>query len=51
MNELRTNSKNKTIWDLNRGINEYKKRQQPRTNIVKDENDNLLADSCSILNR
>jgi hypothetical protein len=35
----------------NRGINEFKKGYQPTTNIVKDKNGDLLADSRSILNR
>jgi hypothetical protein len=51
INELETNSKNKNITDLNRGINEFKKCYQPRTNMVKVENGDLLADSHSILNR
>jgi hypothetical protein len=49
--ELETNSKNKSIRDLCRGINEFKKGYQPRTNMVKAENGDLLADSHSILNR
>jgi hypothetical protein len=36
---------------LYRGINELKKRYQPRINIIKDENGNLLADPQSVLNR
>jgi hypothetical protein len=48
INELETNSKNKNIRDLYRGINEFKKGYQPRTNMVKGD---LLADSHSILNR
>jgi hypothetical protein len=51
INELETNSKNKNIRDLYRGINEFKTGYQPRTNIVKEENGYLLADSHSILNR
>jgi hypothetical protein len=51
INELETNNKNKNIRDLYRGINEFKKGYQPRINIVKDENDNLLADPENILNR
>jgi hypothetical protein len=51
INELETNSKNKNIRDLYRGINEFKKGYQPRTNMVKEENGDLLADSHSILNR
>jgi len=35
INELETNSKNKNIRDLYRGINEYKKGYQPRTNLIK----------------
>jgi hypothetical protein len=49
--ELGAYRKNKNIWDLHRGINEFKKGYQLRTNIVKDENGDLLADSHSILNR
>jgi hypothetical protein len=51
INELETNSKNKNIRHLYRGINEFKKGYHPRTNMVKAENDDLLADSHSILNR
>jgi hypothetical protein len=38
------NSKNKDIRDLYRGINEFKKGYQPRSNLVKDGNGYLLAD-------
>jgi hypothetical protein len=41
----------KNIRDLYRGINEFKGGYQPRTNMVKEENGVLLADSHSILNR
>jgi hypothetical protein len=51
INELETNSKNKNIRDLYREINEFKMGYQPRSNLVKDENDDLLADSNTILNR
>jgi hypothetical protein len=44
MNELATNSKNKNIRGLYRGINEYKKACQHRNYLVKDGNDYLLAD-------
>ena len=46
--ELETNSKIKNIRDLYRGINDFKKGYQPRTNIVKDEKGDLVADSHSI---
>jgi hypothetical protein len=36
INALESNSKNKNITDLYRGINEFKKGYQPRTNLVKD---------------
>jgi hypothetical protein len=49
--ELATNSKNKNIRDLYRKINEFKWSYQPRNNLVKDENGDLLADSHNILNR
>jgi hypothetical protein len=51
INELETNSKDKNIRDLYRGVNELKKGYQPGTNMLKEENCNLLADSNSILNR
>jgi hypothetical protein len=44
-------SKNKNIRDLYRGINEFKRGCQPRSNLMKDENCDLLADSHNILNR
>jgi hypothetical protein len=51
MNEIATNSKNKNIRELYRGINGYKRGYQPKTHLVKDENGDLLADSDNILNR
>jgi hypothetical protein len=51
INELESNSKIKNIRDLCRGINEFKKGYQPRTNLVKDERGHLLADPHKILNR
>jgi hypothetical protein len=51
INELKINNKNKNIRDLYRGISECKKGCQPRINIIKDENGNLLADAQSALNR
>jgi len=49
--ELETNSKIKNIRDLYRDISDFKKGYQPRTNIVKDEKGDLVADSHSILVR
>jgi hypothetical protein len=51
IHELKTNNKNKNIRDLFSGINEFKEGYQPRINIIKDENGNLLADPQSVLNR
>ena len=48
INELETNSKIKNIKDLYRGINDFKKGYQPRTNIVKGEKGDLVAVSHSI---
>jgi hypothetical protein len=50
INELATNSKNKNIRDLYRGINEFKRGYQPRSNLVKDENGDLLAESNNAIN-
>ena len=49
--ELETNSKIKNIRDLYRGINDFKKGYQPRTNIVKGDKGDLVADSHIILVR
>jgi hypothetical protein len=35
--DIDLNSKNKNIRDLYRGITEFKKDYQPKTNLVKDE--------------
>ena len=43
--ELETNSKIKNIRDLYRDISDFKKGYQPRTNVVKDEKGDLVADS------
>jgi hypothetical protein len=51
INELETNMKNKNIRDLYRSINEFKKGYQPRINIIKENNGNLLTDPQSLLNR
>jgi hypothetical protein len=48
INELASNSKNKNIRDLYRGINEFQRGYQPGNNLVKDENGDLLADSLNI---
>jgi hypothetical protein len=36
------------LRDLYRGINEFKRGYQPRGNVVKDENDDLLANFHNI---
>jgi hypothetical protein len=49
-NKIATNSKNKNIRDLYRGINKFQKGYQPTSNLIKDGNGDLLADSHNILN-
>jgi hypothetical protein len=51
INEPESNSKDKNIRYLYKGINEFKKGNQPRTNLVRDENGDLLVDPHRILNR
>jgi len=41
----------KNFKGLYRGVNQFKKLYQSKTNLVKVENDYLLADSLNILNR
>ena len=49
--ERETNSKIQNIRDLYMGISDFKKGYQPRSNIVKDEKGDLVADSHSIVAR
>ena len=51
IDELETNSKIKHIRDLSRGIRDFTKGYQPRTNTVKDEKGDLVTDSRSTLAR
>jgi hypothetical protein len=51
INEHENNSKTKNMRDLYRGINDFKKGYQPKTNIVNNEKGNQVADSHSILAR
>jgi hypothetical protein len=51
INERATNSKNKNIRDLYRGINDFERGYQPRNKLVKDENGDLHADSQNIWNK
>jgi hypothetical protein len=41
INEIELNSKNKNIRDLYRGISEFKKDYQPKTNLKKNERGNF----------
>jgi hypothetical protein len=45
------NSKKKNIRYHYKGIHEFKRGYQPRSNLVKDENGDLLADSINIVNK
>ena len=49
--ELETNSKIKNTRDLHIGINDFKKGYQSRTNKVKDEKGDKVADSHKVLDR
>jgi hypothetical protein len=49
--DIELKSKNKNIRDLYWGITEFKKGYQPKTNLVKDERGDLLADPQKILTR
>jgi len=49
--ELETNTKSKNIRDLHRGINDFKKGYQPKTNIVKEDKGDFVAESHRILAR
>jgi len=51
IDELETHSKIKNIRVSYRGMNDFHRGYQPRTNIVKDEKGDLITDSHSILAR
>ena len=51
LSEIETNSKNKNIRHLYKGIKDFKKGYQARVNMIKNENEELLSDSNYILNR
>jgi hypothetical protein len=51
INELESNRKNNNIRKFYRGINEFNKGYQPRSNLAKNERGALLADHNKILNR
>ena len=49
IDELETKSEIKNIRDLYKGISDFKKGYQPRTNTVNDEKSDLVTDCHSIL--
>ena len=49
--ELETNSKIKNIRDMYRGISDFEKGHQPRTNTITDGKDDLVMNSHSMLAR
>jgi hypothetical protein len=48
---LKQTAKNRNIRDLYTSRNEFKTGYQSRTNLIKEEKDDQLADSHSVLNR
>jgi hypothetical protein len=48
INGLATNNKSKNIRDIYRGIYEFKSGYQPRNNLAKDKNGDLITDSQNI---
>jgi uncharacterized membrane protein YheB (UPF0754 family) len=50
IDELVTNSKNKNIRDMSQIINEFRRSYHPTSNLVNEENGDLLAGSHNILN-
>jgi hypothetical protein len=51
INEPATQSKNKNIRDLYKGINKFMMGYESRSNLVKEENGDLLAHLHNILKR
>ena len=51
VNKLEENSKNKNIREMYKGINEFKKGNQPRAYVIKKHDSTIAADTTSILSR
>ena len=51
VNKLEENSKNKNIWEMYKGINEFTKGCQPRAYVIKKHDCTIVADTTSILSR
>jgi hypothetical protein len=51
IDELASNSEIKNVRDMHRGISDFKKGYQPRTNIVNDDRSDLVTESQRILVR
>ena len=51
VHELKKNSKNRNIRDMDGGINDFKQGYQPRADLAKDKKGDLIADSNSVLNK
>ena len=49
VNKQEENSKNKNIWEMDNGINEFKKGYQPRAYVIKNDDGTITADTTSIL--
>jgi hypothetical protein len=51
MNKLETDNTNNNVTDVGIDVNSFNKVFQPRTEMVQDENDNLLPNVDSVLKR
>ena len=51
VNKLKENSKNKNIWEMYNGVNEFKKCYQPHAYVIKKHDGTIVADTTSILKR
>jgi hypothetical protein len=50
INDLETKKQEQNIRDLHRGINQFQNGYEHRTNLLKDNNGDLLVDSDNIFN-
>ena len=48
VNKLEENSKNKNIWEMCKGINEFKKGYQPCPYVIKKDHGTIVADTTRI---
>ena len=51
VNKLMENSKNKNVWEMYKGVNEFKEGYKPRAYVIKKDDCTILAVTTNILSK